>query len=286
MTTLVLSGNSTNGIAILGAAQYLVDNDYLRDVKRYVGTSSGAIIGALMAVGYQPIDILAYICSERLYARVADRASIGNLFTSQSLLSYDPIRNTIERMIRFKLCRVPTLMQLYTERDVEIVACAYDITNDRRVYVSKDTRPTFDILESVCASSTYPFVFEPFLASDGNYYIDGGVVDSFPIEYAAATKSRVIGVYVLNPPKRFVKEGSHFDLLRKIFQIVTNSQLEDKHKRVDDAAHLLIALNLRENFFNFNTSNNDIIKLFDEGYDQCAAKLSSSSSSKEDGDDV
>lgn len=273
--TLVLSGNSTNGIAILGATQYLFDNGYLADVRRYVGTSSGAIIGALLAVGYQPIDILTRICAERLYSTVSDKLSFGNLITSQSLLSYHPIRNAIERMIRFKISRIPTLLELYETYNVELVCCAYDISDDRRVYISKDTNPSFDVLESVCASSTYPFVFEPFQASDGNYYIDGGVVDSFPIEHAVANfrADRCVGVYVANPPTPFARDASHFDLLRKIFQIVTNSQLEDKRLRVDDRVATLVALNLTENFFKFSASNADIIQLFDEGYDQCADKF-------------
>ena len=57
--TLVLSGSSIKGITFLGALQYLYDNSLLKNVKTFVGTSSGAMISFLLIIGYTPVEIFA-----------------------------------------------------------------------------------------------------------------------------------------------------------------------------------------------------------------------------------
>lgn len=58
--TLVISGGSVNGISALGALQYLRDNEYLNNIKTYIGTSSGAFICYLLAIGYTPVEIIGW----------------------------------------------------------------------------------------------------------------------------------------------------------------------------------------------------------------------------------
>ena len=71
--TLVLCGASINGIVLLGCLQYLHDKDCLQRIQNYVGTSSGGMLGYLLALRYTPIDIVSKIISsgftERLYIR-------------------------------------------------------------------------------------------------------------------------------------------------------------------------------------------------------------------------
>ena len=59
--TLVLSGGGLKGFSILGALQYLVDEDkdHLLFLKKYYGVSVGAIICLLLIMQYQPKDILS-----------------------------------------------------------------------------------------------------------------------------------------------------------------------------------------------------------------------------------
>ena len=68
--TLVLSGGSSKGILILGALQYAYDNFLLNNIDIYVGTSCGAIIGYLLAIGYTPLEIIVYICSNQLMGKI------------------------------------------------------------------------------------------------------------------------------------------------------------------------------------------------------------------------
>jgi len=68
--TLVLAGAGVKGILTLGALQCAYDNFLLRDIKIYIGTSSGAIICFLLAIGYTPIEIVVYICTNKLMEKL------------------------------------------------------------------------------------------------------------------------------------------------------------------------------------------------------------------------
>ena len=53
--TLVLAGASSKCIVTLGAIQYAYDNFLLKNLQTYIGTSSGAMICYLLAIGYTPV---------------------------------------------------------------------------------------------------------------------------------------------------------------------------------------------------------------------------------------
>ena len=52
---LIISGGGTNGLALIGACHALEEKGKLRSVTRYVGTSVGALIAMILAIGYSPI---------------------------------------------------------------------------------------------------------------------------------------------------------------------------------------------------------------------------------------
>lgn len=67
--TLVLSGNNTNAIVILGALQYLKDNKLFENIDNYVDTSSGYAMALLLFLNYTPLDILTdmfdFLCRQK-----------------------------------------------------------------------------------------------------------------------------------------------------------------------------------------------------------------------------
>ena len=65
--TLVIAGGSSKGIVTLGALQYLYDNNIGKNINTYIGTSSGSIICFLLIIGYTPIEIIVYICTNQLF---------------------------------------------------------------------------------------------------------------------------------------------------------------------------------------------------------------------------
>ena len=67
--TLVLSGGGIKGLLILGALQYLYETGKLqkKNIRKYIGTSIGAIINVLLIIGYEPKEIVAHIVKSRFF---------------------------------------------------------------------------------------------------------------------------------------------------------------------------------------------------------------------------
>jgi predicted patatin/cPLA2 family phospholipase len=280
--TLVLSGNSTNAVAILGALQYLYDDGRLGDeLVNLIGTSSGAIVALLLCVGYAPIDVIAYLCVEKTYENVA-RFNVGNLLLlGRGLIDFAPIERCVETLLVDKIGFVPTLDELRERYGKRLTCVTYDMTTDTREYITCDTHPTLSTLSAVRMSSTFPFVFAPY-EHDGHFYIDGGIVDNFAIErglrVSAATRSadaRCLGVYIRNGSVPYVV-ADNLSLFQRLIDLFVRVSTEDKiaratERRAGDASAPceIIALDFPSSFFNFNSTTAEILRMFDNGYAMC-----------------
>lgn len=198
--TLILGGGSALGLAHIGALEVL-EKHYT--VSRIVGTSMGAIIGALYATGLSPSEILA-IAKRHRNARVfsplnLDR-NIQGIFDGKYLLK---------------------LLTEWTEnKDIEsgripFSSVAYDLTGRSSVIIDKGK-----YAYALRASSSLPLIFAPF-AWNGYMFVDGGIEHPLPLAFAGlGGQEMVIAVNVLPS----VEEKARF--------IRLDSQKSTIHKRV------------------------------------------------------
>lgn len=276
--TLILSGNSTNAIVTLGALQYLTDHGYIKDIKNYIGTSSGAILSLLLLIGYQPIEILIYLCIEKVYKKMVQFNISNMLLMGKPLMSFEPIKNCLEQLIIEKIGYMPT-MRSVEKMGKKLVFVTYNLTNDRREYISSDTYPDLPVIHGIRMSSNFPLVFEPYIYDD-KAYLDGGLVDNFAIEYGEQIGKKCLGVMTSNPQRKYSpNDFGNIEFMWKVFQIFITTVTNDK---IDRTKCDIISLNFKANFFNFESSNNELIAMFDKGYELCKANALWTSSSEKD----
>ena len=123
-----------------------------------MGTSSGALIGALYSAGYNPEDILEKIISTKFL----DVVSITP-FDFSGLFSLNP---TIEYLKKY-------LPQNFEDLHVKFSCC---VVNRNKKHLIVDSG---DLVSAVCASFSIPRIFKPVkidCISDGPFQ-DGGIVD-------------------------------------------------------------------------------------------------------------
>lgn len=267
--TLVLSGNSTNAVVSLGALQYIYEKLYLKNIQTYVAVSSGTIISVLLSIGYSPIEIISYICFEQAYKNLPSFNLLNTLLSGQSSISFLPIRERIEQMIKTQISHIPTLEELFVKTQKTLVFTVYNLTDHRREYISHTTHPNLQVIDAIHMSCNFPIIFEPFLL-DNKLYIDGGLSDNFPVEFAINEfESPALGVYIKNPLPIYdsnkYKPLVVLDLLNIMFSVYTESVLEDKVNRISSSCDI-IKLTQKNNFFNFNSTREDLLCLFDTGY--------------------
>ena len=270
--TLVLSGGSSKGILILGALQYAYDNFLLNDIDIYVGTSSGAIIGYLLAIGYTPLEIIVYICANQLMGKIVHFNIIG-MINNQGASSYNTINETFEKMTIEKIGFYPTLKDLKEKFNKTLVCCTYNLTEKKPEYLSYETHPTLPCITALRMTSNLPLIFENF--KYGNcFYADGGITDNFPIDIGDKLGKKILGCLLTAEEDNF--NNNDINILEFIYTLmfVPILQLEEmKLKNISEKCKIIKLNNSKYKFFNFDLNSTDKLELFSSGYQQMKDQL-------------
>ena len=273
--SLILSGGGSKGICTLGALQYLYDNAILNknDITCYIGTSIGSIICYLLIIGYTPIEIVVYLCSNHVFESFINKTNNFSIsLLTGGLYDYSTITKHCERMTLLKIDYIPTLKELKDEFDKELIVCSYNLTDHKREYINYINYPELSCLDALRMSSNIPFFFNEFIY-DGKEYIDGGIVDNFPIGLLLNNEfknRKTLGINLDNKVDKVIDndESSNYykiiKLLNKLYNIVTIPLKENKKYNVDIDIIKIDVENLK--IYNFSLSHSRKLELFSNGY--------------------
>lgn len=201
---LVLSGGGARGIGHLGFLQAI--DEMSITIDSISGTSAGAIIGAFYAEGYKPLEILKMAKETTLFgfsnfligkAGLFDIKSLGVMFNKY--LGH----NSIERL------KIP------------LTITATNIIKGEVRYFNAG-----DLSMALMSSSCVPLVFQP-VKHENTYYLDGGILNNFPIEPLKDNCDKIIGVHVNSLSKKI--EQIHMkDMLDRSFHFALNKDVIEK----------------------------------------------------------
>ena len=195
---LVLSGGGAKGAAHIGVIKALEENNI--PIDYITGTSMGAIVGSLYAMGYSPEDMLALMTSEEFsywqtgtveerytyffkepyptpeFAHfsidMSDSLQVKASFLPQSLIN--PIQMNQAFMGLFSQATAKAGWN-FDNLFVPFRCVASDIYSKKPIIFKNG-----DLGEAVRASMTFPFFFQP-IWKDSIPLFDGGIYDNFPV---------------------------------------------------------------------------------------------------------
>jgi predicted acylesterase/phospholipase RssA len=186
---LVVSGGSKKGFYALGTLQYCLDNFYLTRVNFFYANSIGAIILYLTILDYTPIEIITWICVNKIFENIP-QIDINGIYNGQGSIDYDKEINIhLQQMTLKKIGRLLTLQELYDLTGKKLTICTYNITDNVEEYISIDTYPTIPCLTALRMSCNLPIIFGNFQYM-GKFYIDGYCTNNFPIDIADKIASK------------------------------------------------------------------------------------------------
>jgi NTE family protein len=174
---LVLSGGGIRGVAHLGVIQALSERGI--EFSHISGTSAGAIAGAFTAAGYTAKEVLKIITNTRLlrYLRPGISSS-GLLSMHQAELLYRKYipHNSFEKL------KIP------------LIIAVVDFGEAKVTYLNHGA-----LAKAICASSSIPGIFRPVVINE-KMYVDGGLLNNFPIEPLIGSCDFIIGSSCNNLP--------------------------------------------------------------------------------------
>ena len=167
---IVLSGGGIRGVAHLGVLQALTEAGIKFDMIS--GTSAGSIVGALFAQGIQPAEILKIFMETHLYKYI--RPAFG----AKGLMSLDKIRTLLLEFIPH---------DSFEGLKIRTVITATNFNECKLAYFSSG-----ELINPILASSAIPVFFKP-IHMGGKIYIDGGILNNFPVEPLKSECDFIIG---------------------------------------------------------------------------------------------
>ena len=196
---LVLSGGGAKGIAHIGVIKALEENDIPIDFV--TGTSMGAIVGSLYAMGYTPDEMMELVTSRSFgyWSTGTIDPSLSYYFSapepSPAMFSFSVGRSdTTDAVPASLISPLPMNFEFMRLFSPYTAACggnfdrlmvpfrcvASDGKAKHKVVLSRG-----DLGRSVRASMSFPGVFQP-TEIDGRLLYDGGIYDNFPLDVMRA----------------------------------------------------------------------------------------------------
>ena len=274
--TLVISGGAIKGLILLGAAQSCIDNLLLKNVVNYIGSSAGAMIAYLLAIGYTPVEIVVYICTNRL-VEYMQSFNLVAMINSEGAVTYNHIQHALEKMTLHKVGKYLTMRELHEMFGKKFICSTYNRTRQKTEYIGPDNYPDLPCLIAIRMSSNLPFLFDKFKYMGHEYY-DGGISDNFPVVEAEKIGQKILGLYLMpgdnsNSPGEDSDNGFIADLFHMLFVPVMQTTLYRISQTTDKTTCIRLDQgNLR--FFDFNLRSGVKLDMFSSGYQQVKKFLS------------
>jgi NTE family protein len=258
--TIVLSGGGVKGIALLGAMQYLVDNDVLKKTDTYVATSIGAMIAYLVAIGYTPVEIMVYISTSRILEELAE-IDVSHILAGKGALDFERVARHVRRMTRTRLdVETLSLREVWTRFKKRLYVVTFNYTARKMEVLGPDTHPDLDCFTAIKLSATLPLVFNR-ASHGGSEYIDGGIVNNFPMDVGEQVGKRVLGLRILE------KTGTDKNLLEYIYTLFFIPITLRTNEIVRNSRSTVFEIEVNEcRVYRFFLAVKDRFNMFSDGY--------------------
>ena len=270
--TLVLSGGSIKGMVILGSLQCAHDKYLLTNISNYIGTSSGSMICYLLAIGYTPLEIMVYICTNQLLEKLKN-FNIIEMLNGKGGVSYENINEQLEKMTIKKIGFLPTLLELKQKFGKNLVCVTHNLTLSKTEYLDYNSYPDLPCLTAIKMSSNLPLVFEIFKQGDA-FYVDGGISDNFAIDIGEKIGRRVLGIALIyeNNTEIDVNSGIVAYIYKLMFVPIAQA-MKYKIMQTTEKTTVIKISHGSFNLFNFDISSKDKLDMFTDGYNQMIKNL-------------
>jgi NTE family protein len=169
---IVLSGGGSRGLAHAGVLRALAENGIEPDC--IAGTSAGALVGALHASGRDSAEILKFFDD-------------ANPFRFSRLALNKPGVIDSEKILG-------SFHQWFPDDSFEALERPLFVTGTDLVSGRLEIWSSGPLVRPLLASSTVPFVISPTRVGD-RLFVDGGVVNNFPVEPLFGLCDTILGVY-------------------------------------------------------------------------------------------
>ena len=190
--TVCLAGGGVRAACMLGCLMQFQEGGHLRHVKNLVGTSSGAVVAAALALGKDMREVFDVGVMAFRYEPDVDLDLLDTKFGLDTGKSVD----MWIRAVLGDRGSMLTFRQVLDQFGRSLVVCCTNVTRRKPVYFSAVDHPDMPIGTALRMSCSIPFLFG-CVQHGGELFCDGAVCDNFPLDVASGLTNsggEVLGV--------------------------------------------------------------------------------------------
>lgn len=205
--TLTVAGGGIKMVTAIGALRVLEQKDILKNIKKYAGSSAGAIICTLLCIGYTPDEIENTVFSQGSELIKDSFYKIPfNLLFNYGLFRGSKMVKYIETLFTEKgFDPNITFLQLYEKTSKTLVLTGTSLNTMDTFYFNYHTI-NMKVIDALRISISIPLYFtsvEQKIQDKIHVFVDGGLLNNFPMYYFKIVDDT--GKYILSS-KDLVKE--------------------------------------------------------------------------------
>nr|AKJ87261.1 hypothetical protein [uncultured organism] len=224
--SLSLSGGGALGLSHLGVLSVLEEKNLLP--SEILGTSMGAIIGALYAIGLKESEITSIVDKFGAIKKWVKLSLKGNAIVDTTKI--ETIFKEVFGDMSFKDTKIP----------LKIITTKLD--NSKRVVFSKENN--IKLVDALLATMAIPGIFNEKVI-DGDIYVDGFLSENLPLtdtKYNTILAVDVLGKNSFNRelPDNIFKTSNVFDMFEKSLRTLIYNQTQKNIECLSDKEIILI----------------------------------------------
>ncbi len=231
-------GGGARGLAHVGVLRVLEKNGLTPDI--IAGTSMGAIVGGLFAAGLSGAKLTEMLGGLRI-DRSADKPAHRNLFKRpKNLFEYIMLSDYKNRFFGKMGLGKEDAIETYLKScvgDVRIedlpikfICNAVDLVSGKEVLFTEGS-----LAKALRATMSLPLIFAP-VRMRGMLLLDGGVLDSAPVEAAEKAGAEVTVLVDIHRPLKKLAPGklkNTFQVVQRMIDVVWAASFEERARHAD-----------------------------------------------------
>lgn len=202
---LVLSGGGIRGIAFLGAIAYLEENNLVKDIKTFVGSSIGAVLCCLLCLGYRTPQLYNFL--NEINFQELPQINVMKIITHFGLDSGNTLVYLIKKLfIQKGIDENISFFNLYNITRKKLILTGTCVNEHEIKYFDYENTPNMKVVDAIRISMSVPFLYTSPKYKD-EHYVDGGILDNFPIHLFRDSDDNVLAIkLVKNIEKQCLSE--------------------------------------------------------------------------------
>lgn len=223
--TLVLAGGGVKGFVFVGVIKYLEEKNILTNINTFVGTSIGGYYSVLLSIGYTYNEIYGFVKTFDFIN--SSSFDLAKFFENYSVDNCENFILIFNKLIEKKNINPNiTLLELYEKTKKNIILTTTCLNTKKTEYISHETYPDIALNVAIKMTTAVPLLFPPVKYNE-KLYVDGGLLNNFPIDYVKHKLNEVIGVNIILSVPENTEINNIKDYIFNIFGCFADKRYDD-----------------------------------------------------------